>query len=138
MYVAAFVTSTLLQSLRFGRPDKKIVYTVTLFAVCVIYRDYPKIIFSSLIAYVYTYTKSLTFLIVFTVTRFSGDVINDKMMTKLAQRHNKKIIYIYIYIYFKPTNSLGIFTIFFIILKSQKNSNYRGTSQHSSCGTYQP
>jgi len=81
MYVAAHLTSTLLQSLRFGRPDKKIVYTVTLFAVGVIYGDYPKIIFSSVIAYVYTYSKSLTFLIVYMVTCFSGDVIG-KMMTK--------------------------------------------------------
>jgi len=52
MYVAAYVTSTLLQSLRFGRRDKKIVYTLQLFAVCVIYGDHPEIVFSSVLAYV--------------------------------------------------------------------------------------
>jgi len=82
MYVAAYMTFTLLQSLRFGRPDKKIVYTVTLFAVCVIYGDHPKIIFSCVITYVYSYAKSFTFIIVYTVTRFRGDVIDGKMITQ--------------------------------------------------------
>ena len=59
MYVAAYVTSTLFQSLRFGWHDKNIVYTVTLFAVCVIYGDYPEIVFSSVIPYMYTYEDLL-------------------------------------------------------------------------------
>jgi len=69
---------------------KKIVYTVTLFAVCVINGDNPKFMFSSVIPYEYTYAVSFTFLIVYTVTRFTVDVIDGKMMTKSAQRRNKK------------------------------------------------
>jgi hypothetical protein len=59
MYVAAYVTSTLLQSLVFAWPDESIVHTVTLFAVCVIYGYNTEIVFSSVIAYVTHMLKAL-------------------------------------------------------------------------------
>jgi len=82
MYVAAYVTSTLLQSLRFHRRDKKLVYTAaTLRRMCHL-RELPRNRIFLCRSVCVTYAKSLTFLIVYTVTRISGDVIYGKMMTK--------------------------------------------------------